>query len=154
MTNLRDLYQDAIVDHYRKPRNFRRIEQADTEAEGHNPLCGDRFSVYLQIQNDRIRDIAFQGAGCAISTASASMMTESLKGKTVDEANAVIRSFKALLTGCAGSRPEADSPLSIFSSVRDYPVRVKCALIAWDAVNAALKERKTLPQISQRLRQV
>jgi nitrogen fixation NifU-like protein len=144
MADLRDLYQEEILDHYKKPRNFRLIEQADRQADGFNPLCGDKLSVYLRIENGRVKDAAFQGTGCAISTASASMMTENLKGKTVDEANSVIRSFRMMLAGHSGSQPDPGSlgDLAIFLGVRDYPVRVKCALLAWDAMNAALNERR------------
>jgi len=105
MADLRDLYQDAILDHYKKPRNFRRIEHANRQAEGSNPFCGDKLCVYLQIEDDVVADIAFTGEACAISTASASMMTENLKGKTVAEVRAVFQQFHLLLTDPSGSQP-------------------------------------------------
>jgi nitrogen fixation NifU-like protein len=144
MADVRDLYQQEILDHCKKPRNFRHIEQADRQADAYNPLCGDKLSVYLRIEDGRVKDAAFHGAGCAISIASASMMTEYLTGMTVEEADSVIRRFKILLTGRSGSQPDAGSlgNLEIFSGVRGYPVRVKCALLAWDAMHAALNERR------------
>lgn len=144
MTDLRELYQDQIKEHSRKPRNFRLLADADRQLEGHNPLCGDRFTIYLKLGGDRIHDVAFQGSGCAISTASASMMTEALKGKTVAEAEALFDSFHELLTGRPGVEPPADGnrpplgKLAVFSGVREFPVRVKCATLAWHTLRAAL----------------
>jgi len=142
MADLRDLYQEEVLDHCKRPRNFRPIEQADRQADGYNPLCGDKLTVYLRIENGRVKDAAFLGTGCAISIASASMMTGNLIGKTMEEANSVIRSFKMMLTGDSGSPPDPGSlgNLAIFFSVKEYPVRVKCALLAWDAMHAALNE--------------
>jgi nitrogen fixation protein NifU and related proteins len=140
MSDLRDLYQEVILDHSKRPRNFHAIAGASRKAEGYNPLCGDRETVYLVLEGDRVRDVAFQGAGCAISTASASMMTESVKGKTRAEAEALFARFHALITGKnggAGSGPELGK-LEVFSGVREYPVRVKCATLPWHTLKAAL----------------
>jgi len=147
MSDLRDLYQEVILDHSKRPRNFHAIADATRKAEGYNPLCGDRETVYLVLEGDRVRDVAFQGAGCAISTASASMMTESVKGKTRAEAEALFARFHELITGKngeAGSKAssKSNSPelgkLEVFSGVREYPVRVKCATLPWHTLKAAL----------------
>jgi nitrogen fixation NifU-like protein len=138
MSDLRDLYQEVILDHTRRPRNFGTLANANREAKGHNPLCGDQVSVYLQMEGDRIQDIAFQGSGCAISTASASLMTEALKGLTVQEARELFHGFHDLVT--TGGDPEALGKLAVFSGVREYPIRVKCATLAWHAVQAALDQ--------------
>lgn len=140
MSDLRDLYQEVILDHSKRPRNFHAITGA-RKAEGYNPLCGDRETVYLVLEGDRVKDVAFQGAGCAISTASASMMTESVKGKTRAEAEALFERFHRLITGengeTAGKSPELGK-LEVFSGVREYPVRVKCATLPWHTLKAAL----------------
>ncbi len=141
MPDLRELYQEVILDHQKRPRNFRRLEEANRAAEGYNPLCGDRVNVYLDVQDGVVRNVGFQGSGCAISTASASMMTESVKGKTEAEAKALFERFHDLVTG--KSAPGAPAPglgkLTVFSGVRDYPVRVKCATLAWHTLRAALE---------------
>jgi len=144
MADLRDLYQEVILDHHKKPRNFHKLENANRRADGYNPLCGDKLSVYMQVENGVIRDIGFVGAGCAISTASASMMTESLKGKTEAEAKAVFERFHELVTNHSGSQPDpaALGKLAVFSGVREYPVRVKCATLAWHTMHAALEGNK------------
>ena len=144
MADLRDLYQEVILDHHKKPRNFHKIEQANRQADGFNPLCGDKLSVYMQIENGVIRDIGFVGAGCAISTASASMMTESLKGKTEGEAKAIFERFHQLVTNHSEPQPDPASmgKLAVFSGVREYPVRVKCATLAWHTMRAAMEERQ------------
>ena len=140
MSDLRELYQDLILDHCKGPRNFRALEGANRRADGYNPLCGDKVTVYLELEDDRVRDISFQGAGCAISTASASVMTESLKGKTRSEAETLFETFHDLVTG----KPQAtaDAPalgkLAVFSGVSEFPVRVKCATLAWHTLHAAL----------------
>ena len=141
MTDLQNLYQQSILNHYRKPRNFRKPEHANRQAEGHNPFCGDKISVFLQIENGIIREIGFLGEGCAISISSASMMTECLKGKSEGEANVLIERFCRLLTNRSENLQEETSlgSLSIFSSVRGYPVRVKCATLPWHAMQAALR---------------
>jgi nitrogen fixation NifU-like protein len=142
MSDLRDLYQEVILDHSKRPRNFHAIAGASRKAEGYNPLCGDRETVYLVLEGDRVRDVAFQGAGCAISTASASMMTESVKGKTRAEAEALFERFHDLITGKNGEAEKAGpelGKLEVFSGVREYPVRVKCATLPWHTLKAALE---------------
>lgn len=148
MNALGDLYQEVILDHNRQPRNFHAIEGAARKAEGHNPLCGDRVTVYVDLEGNRLRDISFVGSGCAISKASASMMTEALKGKTRADAEALFQVFHRLLTedGPRGARPEAPAAdlgkLVVFSGVREFPVRVKCATLAWHTMRAALEGSK------------
>jgi nitrogen fixation protein NifU and related proteins len=141
MNDLRDLYQEVILDHSKRPRNYHAMPEADRRAEGYNPLCGDRETVFLELEGDVLRDVSFQGAGCAISTASASMMTESVKGKTRAEAEALFRRFHDLITGKDGAGPgggPALGKLEVFSGVREYPVRVKCATLPWHTLKAAL----------------
>ena len=141
MSDLRDLYQEVILDHSKRPRNHRRLEGASHKAEGFNPLCGDKFTVYLQVENGVVKDIGFLGSGCAISTAAASMMTESLKGKTVEEAEALFGRFHDLLTGRTGGTGAAGlGKLAAFSGVQEFPVRVKCATLAWHTLRAALHD--------------
>ncbi len=142
--DLRDLYQDIILDHGRHPRNFRAIEHPSHFAHGHNPLCGDRVTIYLTLDGDRIADVGFQGRGCAISTASASLMTEILRGKTLAEADALFKGFHAKVTG--GAAPETPPALmdemerlEPLTGVKAYPARVKCATLAWHAFEAALR---------------
>jgi nitrogen fixation NifU-like protein len=144
MMDLRELYQDIILDHGRHPRNFRTIEHPTHFAQGHNPLCGDRVTVYLSLDGDRIADVAFQGRGCAISTAAASLMTEVLKGKTVEEARALFTQFHARVTGgeiveLAKPLAEEAERLEPLTGVKAYPARVKCATLSWHALEAALK---------------
>ena len=140
MVDLRDMYQEAILDHAKSPRNYRVLETATQHAEGFNPLCGDRCTVYLKVNGDIIEDIAFQGSGCAISRASASMMTQSLKGKTTHEAESLIEKFHRMVTGQdgGGSRPEIGK-LQALAGVSEFPVRVKCATLAWHTLEAALR---------------
>lgn len=137
-SDLRDLYQEVILDHSKRPRNFRAMPEADRKAEGYNPLCGDRETVYLELDGEKIVDVSFQGAGCAISTASASMMTESLRGKTRAEAQALFDRFHALITSAGGEAGPELGKLAVFSGVREYPVRVKCATLPWHTLKAAL----------------
>jgi len=139
VSELQDLYQEVILDHNRRPHNFRTIAGADREAEGYNPLCGDRLSLYLKIKDGVITDAAFQGSGCAISKASASMMTDSVKGKTLDEALALFDQFHQMVTGAEGA-PGADrlGKLAVFEGVRNYPARVKCASLAWHTLRSAV----------------
>lgn len=141
MSDLRDLYQEMIVDHSRRPRNFRRLEGASHSAEGYNPLCGDRVTLYLEMDGEVVKEASFQGSGCAISTASASMLTEILKGKTRAQAEALFEKFHRLLTeeNGAGQAPDLGK-LAVFSGVREFPMRVKCATLAWHTLNAALRE--------------
>jgi nitrogen fixation NifU-like protein len=143
MSALRELYQEVILDHSRHPRNFRKPENADHSAEGFNPLCGDRVTLYVQMDGDVVKDLAFQGSGCAISTASASMLTETLKGKTRSQAEALFNKFHQLVTGDPLNRPlPADlGKLEVFAGVREFPMRVKCATLAWHTLNAALRNR-------------
>ncbi len=144
MSDLRDLYQEVILDHGKNPRNFRKLEDADHQAEGNNPLCGDRINLYLKMDGEVITDIGFQGRGCAISTASASMMTESVKGKTRAEVEALFQRFHELVTGEAEAPPGAPElgKLTVFAGVRDYPIRVKCATLPWHTLRAALEEKR------------
>jgi nitrogen fixation NifU-like protein len=144
MPDLRELYQEVILDHHRRPRNFHKLEQANRQADGFNPLCGDKISVYLKVEDGIVREAGFVGTGCAISTASASMMTESLKGKTEAEVQVLFRRFHDLVTGQLP--PDTDlsalGKLAVFSGVREYPVRVKCASLAWHTMRAALEGSK------------
>lgn len=140
MLDLKDLYQEVIVDHNRSPRNFGRIEGADRTLEGFNPLCGDHLTLYVKFDGDQIRDIRFDGSGCAISVASASLMTEAIKGKTIREADEIFESFHDLLTAEGNSvDPAKLGKLAALAGVRDYPVRVKCAVLCWHAMHSALK---------------
>jgi nitrogen fixation NifU-like protein len=145
MSDLRELYQQVILDHYKKPRNCRVLAEPACHIEGYNPLCGDKFTVYLQLDGDRIKDVSFQGAGCAISTASASMMTDAIKGKTVEEAKALFQAFHELVTGAPADESNhsnsgpALGKLSVFTGVREFPLRVKCATLAWHTFHAALQ---------------
>ncbi len=145
MMDLRELYQDIILDHGRHPRNFRPIENPTHSAQGYNPLCGDRVTVYLTLDGDRVADVSFQGRGCAISTAAASLMTEVLKGKTVAEARALFAQFHARVTGgeptAELSEPLAEEMdrLEPLTGVKAFPARVKCATLSWHALEAALK---------------
>jgi nitrogen fixation protein NifU and related proteins len=143
MSDLRDLYQDVILEHSKAPRNYRALGTANHQAEGYNPLCGDRFTVFIELDGDAIRDISFQGAGCAISKASASMMTQSLKGKTIAEAEALFGRFHDLVTGHAPASGAAElGKLAVFSGVSEFPVRVKCATLAWHTLHAALEGKQ------------
>jgi nitrogen fixation NifU-like protein len=141
MSDLSDLYQEVILDHYRRPRNFGALAQATRVAIGHNPLCGDRLKVYLRLDGDRIADIAFEGSGCAISKASASLMTDAIKGRSVREAMALFDRFHEVVTSPI-DRPVDEAvigKLAVLAGVREYPVRVKCASLAWHTLKAALE---------------
>lgn len=143
MDDLRELYQEVILDHGKNPRNFRHPDDANREAKGENPMCGDRFMVYLTLKNGVVDDVAFQGRGCAISTASASMMTELVRGKSAAEAEKLFHAFHELCTQDEPDIPEGVDDetmekLMVMSGVRQFPVRVKCATLAWHAMNAAL----------------
>jgi nitrogen fixation NifU-like protein len=140
MSGLRDLYQEVILDHNKRPRNFRVLDPCSHHADGYNPLCGDRVTVYLEVEGDVIQDVAFQGSGCAISTASASLMTEALKGKTVADVEGLFEAFHDVVTG-AGEPSRGMGKLAVLAGVQDYPSRVKCATLAWHAVRAALENR-------------
>jgi nitrogen fixation protein NifU and related proteins len=140
MSELQDLYQEVILDHNRKPRNFRKLPQATQYAEGVNPLCGDAMRVELRVEDGVIRDIAFQGSGCAISKASASLMTAHLHGKAVAEAQDIFGRFHTMVTGAAGLADPAGAlgKLAVFAGVREFPSRIKCATLPWHTVRAAL----------------
>ncbi len=140
MSYFNELYQEVILDHNKRPRNFGELPEADRQAQGNNPLCGDRLTVYLKLEGKTVTEVRFKGAGCAISTASASIMTETLKGKTADEIEQLFRKFHAMVTGKAASSAEtADlGKLAVFEGVSGYPVRVKCATLPWHTMLAAL----------------
>ncbi len=140
-SELRELYQELILEHSKKPRNFHVLEHANHSAEGFNPLCGDKFKLYLEIKDDRIQDIGFQGSGCAISKASASMMTASVKGKTVQEAEELFNEFHKMLSGEASAKANQTKlgKLSVFSGVSEFPVRVKCATLVWHTLHAGME---------------
>jgi nitrogen fixation NifU-like protein len=141
MADLRDLYQEVILEHSKAPRNYRALESANHKAEGFNPLCGDHYTVYVDVEDGKIRDIGFQGAGCAISKASASMMTQSLKGKSTAEAEDMFTRFHALVMG-KNENPDDLGKLTVFAGVSEFPVRVKCASLAWHALHAALQGKQ------------
>ena len=141
MSDLRELYQEVILEHSKAPRNFRKPGGANHKAEGFNPLCGDRYTIYVNMEGDLIRDIGFEGSGCAISKASASMMTQSVKGKTRNQAEELFGRFHKLVTGQVppdGTPPEVGK-LSVFAGVSEYPIRVKCATLPWHTLHAALE---------------
>jgi len=138
MSDLTELYQEVILDHNRRPRNFRTIEGASHHAEGYNPLCGDRLNLYVQVDGGVIRDVAFQGSGCAISKASASLMTDAVKGHTVSEARSLFERFHHVVTTPPDQPVEDLGKLSVLAGVREFPVRVKCASLAWHTLKAAL----------------
>ena len=143
MSDLRELYQEVILDHGKNPRNFGPLPDANREAHGHNPLCGDKIALRLVLEDGKVSDVAFEGAGCAISMASASLMTDALKGRTEDEARAMFSQFHDLLTSDGDlslDQLESLDKLAVFSGVRDYPLRVKCATLGWHTLNAALDE--------------
>ena len=143
MPDLRELYQEVILEHSKAPRNYRELATANHRAEGYNPLCGDRFSVYLDLEGDSIRDISFQGSGCAISKASASMMTQSVKGKTRAEVEKLFGQFHKLVTGQSANGYQAElGKLAVFSGVSEFPVRIKCATLAWHTLHAAMQGKQ------------
>jgi nitrogen fixation NifU-like protein len=139
--DLRELYQELILDHSRKPRNFRALEGANRRAEGHNPLCGDRATVYLRVEDDVVRDVSFEGSGCSISTASASMMTDALKGRPLADVRALFERFHELVTADPSQAAQAAAELgklAVFAGVHEFPMRVKCASLPWHTMKAAL----------------
>lgn len=142
MSELSDLYQEVILDHNRRPRNFQKLADATGSAEGFNPLCGDHITVYLKLTAGIIEDLSFQGSGCAISKASASLMTSILKGKTEQEAQSLFEGFHGLVTGEAGASSEHLGKLAVFEGVREFPSRVKCASLAWHTLRAALEKKQ------------
>jgi nitrogen fixation NifU-like protein len=142
MSDLRELYQEVILDHNKSPRNFRELDGADRHADGYNPLCGDKLAVYVNLDDDVITDISFLGSGCAISKASASLMTDAVKGKTLVEAQRLFETFHSMVTGDAGDVDEDElGKLAVLAGVRDYPTRIKCASLAWHTLRAACDEK-------------
>jgi nitrogen fixation NifU-like protein len=142
MPDLRELYQELILEHSKAPRNYRRLAEANRKAEGYNPLCGDHFTVYVRTLGDSIHDISFEGSGCAISKASASMMTQSLKGKTTEEAKELFEHFHRTVTGEENAASARLGKLSVFAGVAEFPTRVKCATLAWHTLEAALQGKQ------------
>ncbi len=142
MSELSELYQQVILDHNKKPRNFHKLETANRTAEGYNPLCGDQLNIYLQVEDDQVKDVSFEGSGCAISKASASMMTQAVKGKSKQEAELLFDEFHRMVTGQLNEENEPNhlGRLTIFAGVRDFPVRVKCATLSWHTLRAALHD--------------
>jgi nitrogen fixation NifU-like protein len=138
MSDLSDLYQEVILDHNKRPRNFRTLDTANHSAEGYNPLCGDRLHLYVRVDDDVVTDVGFQGSGCAISKASASLMTDSIKGRPVAEVRALFQRFHAMVTTPPEAAVEDMGKLSVLAGVREFPVRVKCASLAWHTLKAAL----------------
>jgi nitrogen fixation NifU-like protein len=141
MSDLSELYEQVILDHNNNPRNFRKVEGASNHADGFNPLCGDKVSVYLDVQGDVVKDIGFVGEGCAISKASASLMTQAVKGKRVEEVERLFKGFHALVTG-RDAKGDDLGKLLVFSRVSDYPVRVKCASLSWHTLKAAIEGKQ------------
>lgn len=144
MSALRDIYQELILDHNKNPRNRGSLADPDRKVEGYNPLCGDHVTIFLKLDGDVVKEVKFEGSGCAISTASASLMTETLEGKTLEEAKAVFRKFHALVTGEPEETHEGPGlgKLEVFSGICQYPARVKCATLAWHTLDAALDHRE------------
>jgi len=141
VSGLNELYQEVILDHNKRPRNFRTIDPSTHRADGHNPLCGDRLSLYVRVSEDTIEDVAFQGSGCAISKASASLMTDAVKGQTIEAANALFARFHAMVTTPPDQPVENMGKLSVLAGVREFPVRVKCASLCWHTLKAALDRK-------------
>jgi nitrogen fixation NifU-like protein len=141
-SDLSDLYQEVILDHNKRPRNFRTLAKPSHHAEGHNPLCGDRLDLFLNVESDRIADIGFQGSGCAISRASASLMTDAIKGSSIAEALALFERFHRMVTTPPDAGVEDMGKLSVLAGVREFPVRVKCASLAWHTLKAALEREE------------
>ena len=146
MSELSELYQQVILDHNKKPRNFRKLETANHRAEGYNPLCGDHLTVYLDVEGDAVKEIAFEGSGCAISKAAASMMTQAVKGKSKEQAEALFSEFHSMVTGELDEENEENKlgNLKIFAGVREFPVRVKCATLPWHTLHAALNNKDSV----------
>jgi nitrogen fixation NifU-like protein len=142
MSELSELYQQVILDHNKKPRNFRKLESANHTADGYNPLCGDQLTVYLNLEDDQVKEVGFEGTGCAISKASASMMTQAVKGKSKEQAESLFKEFHSMVTGELNEETEENilGNLKIFAGVREFPVRVKCATLPWHTLHAALNK--------------
>ena len=143
MSELSELYQQVILDHNKKPRNFRKLENANHTADGYNPLCGDQLTVYLDLEDGLVKDVGFEGSGCAISKAAASMMTQAVKGKSKEQAENLFNEFHSMVTGELNEETEENNlgNLKIFAGVREFPVRVKCATLAWHTLHAALNKQ-------------
>ena len=143
MSELSELYQQVILDHNKKPRNFRKLENANHTADGYNPLCGDQLTIYLDLEDGLVKEIGFEGSGCAISKASASMMTQAVKGKSKEQAENLFQEFHSMVTGELNEEIDENSlgNLKIFAGVREFPVRVKCATLAWHTLHAALNKQ-------------
>lgn len=139
MPDLRELYQEIILEHSKSPRNFRELAGANRQAEGYNPLCGDHYTIFMDVEDGAIRDISFQGSGCAISKASASMMSQVLKGKTTKEAEALFQQFRRVVTGEQEGNTDELGKLAVFAGVSNFPTRIKCATLAWHTLQAALR---------------
>ena len=144
MSELSELYQQVILDHNKKPRNFRKLEQANHSAEGFNPLCGDHLTVYVDVEDDSLKEIAFEGSGCAISKAAASMMTQAVKGKSREQAEELFNEFHSMVMGELDEEADENKlgNLKIFAGVREFPVRVKCATLPWHTLRAALNNEQ------------
>ncbi len=144
MSELNDLYQEVILDHNKNPRNFREMETATNTADGNNPLCGDALRVYVEMEDGKVKDVAFKGSGCAISKASASMMTQTVKGKTKEEADVLFDEFHKMVTGELNTETEENNlgKLKIFAGVLEFPARVKCASLSWHTLHAALNDEE------------
>ena len=144
MSELSELYQQVILDHNKKPRNFRKLENANHTADGYNPLCGDQLTIYLDLEDGFVKEVGFEGSGCAISKASASMMTQAVKGKSKEQAENLFQEFHSMVTGDLNEEIEENSlgNLKIFAGVREFPVRVKCATLPWHTLHAALNKQE------------
>ncbi|HKU77500.1 MAG TPA: SUF system NifU family Fe-S cluster assembly protein [Pyrinomonadaceae bacterium] len=144
MSELSELYQQVILDHNKKPRNFRKLENANHTADGYNPLCGDQLTIYLDLEDGLVKEIGFEGSGCAISKASASMMTQAVKGKSKEQAENLFQEFHSMVTGELNEETEENQlgNLKIFAGVREFPVRVKCATLPWHTLHAALNKQE------------
>jgi len=143
MSELSELYQQVILDHNKKPRNFRKLENANHTADGYNPLCGDQLTIYLAVEDGLVKEVGFEGSGCAISKASASMMTQAVKGKSREQAENLFQEFHSMVTGELNEETEENNlgNLKIFAGVREFPVRVKCATLPWHTLHAALNQQ-------------
>ncbi len=144
MEDLRELYQQVILDHNRNPKNFKKLEHPTHSSDGYNPLCGDKINLSIEVEGDNIKDIGFSGSGCAISKASASVMTSMIKGKSLKEADELFKKFQALITSAVGGEIDFEDfgKLAVFAGVREYPARVKCAALAWHTMQAAIHEKE------------
>ena len=148
MSDLQELYQQVVIDHYKHPRNYRKVEGANRTVEGYNPLCGDHLWIHMKVEDGVVKDVGFEGSGCAISKASASLMTESVKGKKQEEIEVLFKQFQDMVTGKAEPDPDKLGKLAIFGGVRDFPTRVKCAILGWHTLKAALSAEDGTTKVS------